>query len=550
MDFFKIMNSFAYFISPSRHPANNSSVGQQENLVSNAQEEGSHLITNQEEEKQEQNSATRTDVASFFSSSRIAVNNSSLCQQENFMGSAKSHLTDQEEDRQEQNQMIRLDALPGLNLVNVMLEGGQVLSENDKKRKYMRETKRNYREKRRKKNSDDDSSVAKQLTEKQLEHNCDLAINEKKCSNNRKVLNSIWKYETDDSNKFKDLVLLDLNLGDDISTMKHIFDLISGKSFQSKMEPPSIIGDQECFLKNRLAFFYVPLDNEYLTHVKKITTKLDRDYRKYYLKNFRKDTFPEQLNSQYLFGGFKHYTAWKFLNAKALKMFLNFHCPLKEIIYCICDNQRTKELLILTSIIFDPVHNVKHKDRFLPEHNKKHQDFFFTSGNNWVFLLPLDEDESILDGVSAKRGNGLINISYKKYQEDVSLDEDEGMRDGGGLYPLLMMGGDVPHRSNDRIFGKNFASSNKKFTQRRLLQLIIAPMSTLFLLEMIKTSFAEDSFEEVVFVIKSDTKKKKNPSVKKKKNPDIKEIKIRNLTKEEKEEALSWSKLIDLDSDN
>jgi hypothetical protein len=65
MDFFKIMTSFTYFFSPSRHPANNSSLGQQENLVSNAKEEGSHLITNQEEEKQEQNSATRTDVASF-----------------------------------------------------------------------------------------------------------------------------------------------------------------------------------------------------------------------------------------------------------------------------------------------------------------------------------------------------------------------------------------------------------------------------------------------------------------------------------------------------
>ena len=44
-------------------------------------------------------------------------------------------------------------------------------------------------------------------------------------------------------------------------------------------------------------------------------------------------------------------------------------------------------------------------------------------------------------------------------------------------------------------------------------------MSTLFLLEMIKTSFAEDSFEEVVFVIKSDTKKKKKPVCQKKKKP-------------------------------
>ena len=64
---------------------------------------------------------------------------------------------------------------------------------------------------------------------------------------------------------------------------------------------------------------------------------------------------------------------------------------------------------------------------------------------------------------------------------------------------------------------------------------------------MIKTSFAEDSFEEFVFVIKSDTKKK---SLTLKKKPDSKDMKIRNLTKEEKEEALSWSKLIDLDSDN
>ena len=170
----------------------------------------------------------------------------------------------------------------------------------------------------------------------------------------------------------------------------------------------------------------------------------------------------------------------------------------------------TKELLVCSCIIFDPVENVKHKDRFLPEHHQIHQDFMLSSGNNWVFFLPLDVDESFRDGISVKKGKSMIDITYRRNS-------------------ILMIGGDVIHKSSDRKFGKDFASYNKNCTQRRLLHLSVAPVSTLFLLEMQKMSVSENFFDKVVFVIKLDT---------------LNCLTIRNLSRKEIEEALSWSGVV------
>ena len=42
---------------------------------------------------------------------------------------------------------------------------------------------------------------------------------------------------------------------------------------------------------------------------------------------------------------------------------------------------------------------MKDKDRFPPEHHQIYRDFILSSGNSWVFLLPLDTDDIFRDGM-------------------------------------------------------------------------------------------------------------------------------------------------------
>jgi hypothetical protein len=213
-------------------------------------------------------------------------------------------------------------------------------------------TKSLWRRKRRRKNKEDGK---KKLSDEQIKYNCDLAINDKKCKNNRLVLDSIWKksgYDIAETRKLKQLILTDVNLGDDIKTMTMILDLICGKDLGVETKYPSIIENRERFLKNKLAFFHVKLDEKYYSHIIRMVSKLDRDYNKYYQDNAKKRNFPLSFDSKFLFGGYRNYTAWKYLNVAQLKVFLNHHRPLKEILYTICANQLTTELLIFSSIIF------------------------------------------------------------------------------------------------------------------------------------------------------------------------------------------------------
>jgi hypothetical protein len=243
------------------------------------------------------------------------MNNLSLGQQENLLGNTMvegSLLTNPKEDKQKKSQVSIVVSLRH-NPDNDTPTRGQEPSEKDNKRNYSKLVKREWRRKRRRKNSDEGDD---KLSDKQIKHNGDQAINEKKCRNNRKVLNSIWINKIDANNKFKELLLLDINLGDDISTMTNIFGLISVISSRLKTKRPSIIDDQEGFLRNKVAFFYVYLNPEYFTHINNMTTRLDFDYKNYYETNYRRRAFPKIFDSTNLFGGFRNYTAWKYLNAQ------------------------------------------------------------------------------------------------------------------------------------------------------------------------------------------------------------------------------------------
>ena len=204
--------------------------------------------------------------------------------------------------------------------------------------------KRNWRFSHRTKNIGNESENDK-LSDMQIKRNCESAFNTKKCSNNRLVLDSIWSKkrkrndkvdytELEERKEQKERILEDINLGDDIETMAKILDLTSRNDFELQLDDHiRIIENWESFLKNKLAFFYVKLDDNYYSHVKKIVNNVDREYKEYYDKKSSKKNFPLKFDPDYLLGGYPNYTAWKYLNVKELRGFLNHHCPLKEILY-------------------------------------------------------------------------------------------------------------------------------------------------------------------------------------------------------------------------
>lgn len=294
---------------------------------------------------------------------------------------------------------------------------------------------------------------------------------------NKKVKDTLKK-----SSKLSDLRNQISELVDypDYDTFPKLHSMLCDVKVDSRIFEKIVLYPLGDFMQHRLAHFRWDPSRKYYDFIRKLKEdSIEENFKEF----LRDENYYVELEyvSKYRLGGVSSSHGWYHLDLTQTQMLFQFNTVLSSMISILVDNN--KEALVLPSVIFDRSEALSNNSDVNILSIKPHRDIQLFSADSWIVMIPIDYDTSILDGICIQKGKNFVHLTY---HPDT----------------MVVFGGDICHYgAQPRKHGSLFARSHTSYTQRRILQVLIAPNIALFRSEFKFVSYAGSKYSDVVFVV-------------------------------------------------